>query len=1012
MANRINYFIPFMRQGLAALADHSNGNGKRITMPVKIDIEAKSKQSEENLTATIEKEISLLGPGDVLGINQRMIVKTEPAQNSTTFEPNLIPFIEFAEPDFLWRFSTLRIDGNQTDDNKNWIPWLSLIILKVGGGPEEAEFTKLKNEKPELPPQIQLSEKAILPDLREFWRWAHIHLEDMQGATVNSVIGKIKHSPQKAVCRLLSPRWLKPQTKYSAFLVPTYRIGAEAAMGLSNETDRTALTWSTPQEAQGKTIPFYYEWEFRTSTKGDFEYLVKQLQPRKLSNLGTRSIDCSNPGYGLQSEEGEMQLEGALSALDTEYQKWGMDSDAYPNETQNKLRDLLNKRETTIDGEKQLRVTPPVYGIKYISSDGKTVEINPDDKNWLTELNLDFRHRVAAGLGVQFVKENQESLMQAAWQQLSQIKKVNRELNLGKLGLQLSNRAHKRLGKMKSENLLRMALPLQSKIAADETENAETSKQTKTIQKLLKESDVPNNLFHVKTRKYVAKRVGRKRRHATFRSRTPSFPFILARQFDEQEGSDTQETSINLFTQLGQTTRKQLRPNITIGRKLANRVHHFRQYEAERGEVAITQSQAQDDKEGISSEDLKPVMPYPEFHRPMYRFLRDLSQAYILPGLENIPENTVGLLTTNRRFVEAFMIGLNHEFASELRWREFPTDMRGSYFRKFWDTTIYSVNEQEKEQFRQSPIGGKLLNKLKAQYKDKFDSWDKIEAAYTNGAPDDDEQAVAAAYEQAVENWLLSREEEKDIAKLDKWEKAVRLGDHPIQSDGSSNEVQEQLVLLVRGELLQKFGNTLIYLVKKDNSSPPKPNYGQTTARVFPEFEGALPPDMVFIGFPITEKQAVSFELDEKDLKKLEFEGLHEDVLGKLRKMKNEQFENEEEFLEKLTSLIGEAQKEEHKTIIMKQSRKSGYFIVFEERMTDLRYGLDIASDDTTQEDLESMTIQNLNWQHFSDVNEGNYLDNTTPLIEQNNWNNAAFIARATVQKQVRVAIELNELMP
>ena len=32
------------------------------------------------------------------------------------------------------------------------------------------------------------------------------------------------------------------------------------------------------------------------------------------------------------------------------------------------------------------------------------------------------------------------------------------------------------------------------------------------------------------------------------------------------------------------------------------------------------------------------------------------------------------------------MVGLNHELASELLWREFPSDTRASYFRQFWDT--------------------------------------------------------------------------------------------------------------------------------------------------------------------------------------------------------------------------------------------------------------------------------------------------------------------------------------
>ena len=35
------------------------------------------------------------------------------------------------------------------------------------------------------------------------------------------------------------------------------------------------------------------------------------------------------------------------------------------------------------------------------------------------------------------------------------------------------------------------------------------------------------------------------------------------------------------------------------------------------------------------------------------------------------------------------MVGLNHEFARELLWREYPTDQRGSYFRQFWDVSSF-----------------------------------------------------------------------------------------------------------------------------------------------------------------------------------------------------------------------------------------------------------------------------------------------------------------------------------
>ncbi len=39
------------------------------------------------------------------------------------------------------------------------------------------------------------------------------------------------------------------------------------------------------------------------------------------------------------------------------------------------------------------------------------------------------------------------------------------------------------------------------------------------------------------------------------------------------------------------------------------------------------------------------------------------------------------LLRTNNRFIEAYLVGLNHEMGRELLWREYPTDQRGTYFR-------------------------------------------------------------------------------------------------------------------------------------------------------------------------------------------------------------------------------------------------------------------------------------------------------------------------------------------
>jgi hypothetical protein len=83
---------------------------------------------------------------------------------------------------------------------------------------------------------------------------------------------------------------------------------------------------------------------------------------------------------------------------------------------------------------------------------------------------------------------------------------------------------------------------------------------------------------------------------------------------------------------------------------------------------------------------IEPIMAAPKFPQPMYESLRDLSQLLLLPGLETVEPNSVLGLETNSRFVEAYMVGLNFEMARELLWRGYPTDQRGTYFDRFWDS--------------------------------------------------------------------------------------------------------------------------------------------------------------------------------------------------------------------------------------------------------------------------------------------------------------------------------------
>lgn len=202
-------------------------------------------------------------------------------------------------------------------------------------------------------------------------------------------------------------------------------------------------------------------------------------------------------------------------------------------------------------------------------------------------------------------------------------------------------------------------------------------------------------------------------------------------------------------------------------------------------------------------EPIDEIMAAPTFPEPMYKALRDISQDYLLPGLDKIANNTISLLLSNQEFIESFMVGLNHEMSRELLWREYPTDMRGSYFRQFWDV-----------------------------------------------------QGSISAGQTKVP------EEMKDIEEIHTWRKNSELGQH---SPRKSSGTQGHLVLLVRGDLLRRYPNSVIYAVKAEknedvntkNDYPRKPvTLAEGDNRRNPIFRGTLHPDVTFLGFDLSEDKA------------------------------------------------------------------------------------------------------------------------------------------------------------
>ena len=57
------------------------------------------------LTATVAQDIALYGPGDIVGIDARAVIRTEPRDWITNFESNYLAAIDFYDEDFPWRYT-------------------------------------------------------------------------------------------------------------------------------------------------------------------------------------------------------------------------------------------------------------------------------------------------------------------------------------------------------------------------------------------------------------------------------------------------------------------------------------------------------------------------------------------------------------------------------------------------------------------------------------------------------------------------------------------------------------------------------------------------------------------------------------------------------------------------------------------------------------------------------------------------------------------------------------------
>ena len=976
-------FLPWLRQGVANRITSPDGDPSvklRATIHIELNVNAKALDGTD-VNVPYPRDLAIYGPGDLVGIEQRAIIKTEPRNWITNFEPNYLPYIDFYDEDFPWRYTPAAPDSGRA----RLRPWLTLVILK------ETEFKDGTNIQGRPLPFIDVTDAAAtFPNAEELWAWAHVHVNrnvvgaaddprsSNMGAVIPALEGVLNQNADLAYSRILSPRKLDPNTTYHAFLIPTFESGRLAGLKLDPndtpaEVTATFSAWGSYTGREETTFyPYYHRWRFRTGSEGDFEFLVRLLKPMPANErVGRRDIDVQVPGSnisGILNPElgGVLRLSGALQVpFDTlsdeakeiilKYENW---ADPYPHPFQADLAKFINlsddyEENTAADANQGSGldpliaddldpvITPPLYGrwhalTRRLLADRAGAPV-ANNRNWVHELSLDPRWRVAAGFGTKVIQDNQEPYMDAAWEQVGEVLEANRLLRQAQLAEQVSlawyDRTVRTLAAQGDDRFLVFAAPVKSRVMLDGvtthhrlglspiphaltsaplrrilrprarlmqlTPFDETARPTNLLDRVnreevfpappktvppdlatvdkvadtLKPDNVPQWLWEL-LRRYqwvrfvpfvlaliflllallfagVFLAVGivvaaalvfiGLRLLALFRqsvgaatiksedlgpavvdSLPPSSDFAVV-DIRDAASANLNVTTSGTDSQESERFKQGLKDAFgTIeASRLAGVVPAAVPVQLPAVATAIVTSidprltitrfaygivQIPPRISPLPPERIVPAMAYPELDIPMYKPLVKLSSEYFVPNLNLVVENSITLLETNQKFIEAYMVGLNHEFARELLWREYPTDQRGSYFRQFWE--------------------------VKAQL---------------NAATGDPEAL---------------RESLKDIPPIHTWRRSSKLGDHDHREAGRENE--EELVLVIRGELLKKYPNAVIYAQRakwqlkangtidntKERRLEDSPSVEANTKT--PLYEARVEPDIFFFGFDLT----------------------------------------------------------------------------------------------------------------------------------------------------------------
>ena len=841
-----NYvFLPWVRQGAASgiqTPDSLDANQAGVvSVPVKLGI---------NNTDDIDRQVRLYGPGDVTGIDPQQVVRTEPRHQATDFEPNYFPAIEFDRPDFPWLFTPA-----QANADGNLRPWLCLVVVRKQDGVTLRAGRNLLLPVLEINPPARFENE--LPDLSDSWAWAHAQVAGSR-RDAGSLQQSLGGDPALTVSRLLCPRRLDPLTEYLACVVPAFELGRKAGLGLPVQPDdekelKSAWTMEEPFPLQ-MTLPVYFHWEFRTGTGGDFEALVESLEARDSRDLppevGKRQMDIGQPGISTTPplpSATVLDLEGALCRLDATTVEW-------PEEIrmrfQGKLKEILDApAQAMAEEDADPLLAPPIYGCWQAAR--HTVDmLPPASVTWLDELNLDPRHRAIAAIGTAVVQNQQEPLMASAWEQLGEIERINQMQRLAQLGRAVNAVYHTRhFNRFSEETLLKVVGAAQSRVVV---ESAGANKML--LSQRISQSAIPARAVSAPLRRMTSPRGVISTRFRT----GAALPIAIVTKLNTTSVVQLQKKEAGLVT-INQVSDNQ-------SGTLAGQVKQTVRFE-NAGNALDTTPPLGDFTvvpEGAPKRsllDFQPAQPADSANAQAFRNAAKAHQAYL--------QNVFTSVTTSPAFVRMnladtkaqLLQSVNPERTIKARMQASliiagGTESRADPLEPILDAPDFPqpMYEALRDLFQDFLFPG--LEHVPANTVTLLETNPKFVESFLVGLNAEMSRELL---------WRNYPTDQRGTYFRQFWDTSAGSGQPDIElinqwrdrKLGENAGAGEQLVLLIRGELLRRYPNSVIYAVAAKREQG-QLELSDPAVESHPIFRGTLKPDVTFLGFALTDKEAIA----------------------------------------------------------------------------------------------------------------------------------------------------------